>query len=82
MSYIDEDGWAHTAHPMPKGDKPHKFARDLREAYEQAGKEVRDVLAYYNSNFDALTCPYSWITNPELRPEPTYGMEVVWKHSE
>ena len=82
MSYIDDEGWHYTCHPMPPEDTPAKFARDMREAYEEKGHIVKDVLAYIKHSHDPLTCPYFMVIDGSWRNEAEYGMEVIWKPSE
>jgi len=72
-----EDGWNYTCHPIQEGYEPHEWFKIVRSKYDKC--EVKDVLAYSNSNYDPLTCPASWLYNRDLRPEPEWGVEVIWR---
>lgn len=72
-----EDGWNYTCHPIQEGYEPHEWFEVVRSEYDKY--EVKDVLAYHDPKYDALTCPASWLYNAELRPEPEWGVEVIWR---
>lgn len=80
MDSIEHPGWQVTCHPMPHGAHTGEFLEDLKKQYRDV--EVKAMLSYYDSGFDPLTCPAAMLYNRGLQPEPTFGFEVVWKHSE
>lgn len=71
------DGWNYTCHPIQEGYETKEWFEIVRSQYTEY--EVKDVLAYSNPNYDPLTCPASWLYNPELRPEREWGVEVIWR---
>ena len=74
---MEHDGYLTTCHPMGKEYKPHEWVERVRGMYE--GKEVKHFLTYSNPNYDPTTCPASWLWDASLRPEPIWGIEVIWK---
>ena len=71
------DGWNYTCHPIQEGYEPHEWFKIVKSQYTEY--KVKDVLAYSNPNYDPLTCPASWLYNPELRPKREWGVEVIWR---
>ena len=71
------DGWNYTCHPIQEGYNPHSWFEFVKSKYRDV--QVKDVLAYHDSKYDPLTCPSSWLYNKELRPEPEWGVEVIWR---
>jgi hypothetical protein len=71
--YVDEDGWTYTTHRIRNydGNGLTEFFAMLREDYEDAGKEVREMLTYNNSGFNHAT--------QKQEQEPEFGIEVIWK---
>lgn len=76
---IEYPGWFTTTHPMPPDQAlPHKFFRDIKEAYEENGKEVLHVLSYFNSYHDPATCAAHRLYDGSMR-DGEYGAEVIWR---
>ena len=71
------DGWNYTCHPIQEGYETKEWFNIVRSQYDEC--EVKDVLAYSNPNYDPLTCPAEWLYNPDLRPKPEWGVEVIWR---
>ena len=71
------DGWNYSMHPIEDGYETHEWFEIIRKEYSHL--EVKDVLAYSNSNYDPLTCPAAWLWDASLRPKPEWGVEVIWK---
>ena len=70
------NGKAHTCHPIPDGVETYIWFNVVKLWHVEQGHVVHDTLAYYNSDRDALTCPYHLLNVPG--PNAEWGVEVIW----
>ena len=77
---IEYPGYNVTVCRMDKDMNLYMFAKQVREEFEAFDVEILHVLSYYNSDRDALTCPYHLLNTPG--PDAHHGVEVIWKEKD
>ena len=69
-------GYAYTVHPKPDDIGTKDWFDAVRLFHVEQGHICTEVLAYYNSDRDPLTCPYHLLGVPGENAE--WGVEVKW----
>ena len=70
------NGSNYTVHPLPEGVDKLEYLEAIKLWHVEQGHIISDVLSYYNSDRDPLTCPYHLLNVPG--PNAEWGWEIKW----